>query len=110
MTKKRRIGLANFRKHKDEIREMYVQGYPIIYIYEHFSEKVDLKRTRFYELMNKEIIDDNKTEKAKYKNKSVQQKNSQQISPKREKTDPFRQKKEPIHNPTMTDERRKELF
>ena len=112
MTKKRRIGLVNFRQYKDEIKEMYDKGFPIIHIFESFSDKVGVKKTQFYELMNKEIIKKNKPANIEPKVKSIQHKNQQRnnIDYKSDNTDPFRQKRKPIHNPTMTDERRKELF
>ncbi|MCG6459638.1 hypothetical protein K6U44_04085 [Vibrio parahaemolyticus] len=125
MTKKRGLGLVQFRKNLDKINEMHQQGYPVMHIYNEISENIDIKKSQFYELFDREI-----------KNKEVPQKKKTSVQPQRNapstkavKTapqqtvtkpthsttdekprDPYRRKTKPIHNPTMTPERRKELF
>ncbi len=125
MVKKRGLGLVQFRENLEKINEMHQQGYPVMHIYNEISENIDIKKSQFYELFDREI-----------KNKEVPQKKKTSVQPQRNapntkaaKTapqqtvtkpthsttdekprDPYRRKTKAIHNPSMTPERRKELF
>ncbi|EPT9251239.1 TraK family protein [Photobacterium damselae] len=105
--KKARNGRANFYSLKEEILLLVKSGHTGQYIYNALSSdnKLTISYPQFQRYLS-ELKSDGTNSKVKHAPKKL----TKQTLPKREKTDPFRQKKEPIHNPTMTDERRKELF
>lgn len=98
-----------FLQHKDAIENRLSELYFIKNTYNEFKEKeiINFSYEQFRTLCNKFILG-----KDKKKNPTTQNKQHNKFSDKSSnKPDPFRRKRsEPIHNPTMTDERRKELF
>lgn len=121
MAKKRGLGLVQFRKNLEKITEMHQQGYPVMHIYNEISEKIDIKKSQFYELFDREIRNNEKSTKKKTSTQnpkvtpSVKPNKLPQVTTTRSNADekprdPFRRKTKTIHNPSMTPERRKELF
>ena len=102
-----RNGRANFYSLKDEILSLIQVGHTGSYIFNILS--ADNKLTISYPQFQR-YLSELKSNGTNSKIKSVQNKSTKQIPSKREKTDPFRENIKPIHNPTMTDERRKKLF
>lgn len=97
-----------FLKHKDAIEKRLSELYFIKNTYNEFKEKeiINFSYEQFRTLCNKFILGKNKK-----KNPITPNKQNNKLSNKSaDKPDPFRKKRKPIHNPTMTDERRKELF
>ncbi|CAG23486.1 Hypothetical protein PBPRB1626 [Photobacterium profundum SS9] len=104
---KKRNGKSEFIKNIDEITEKINKGINGVRIYESLNEegKVSFGYSQFQRYLNSIIGNkDKKTHSEQYK----APKNA--INPAPIKNDSFRRKKNVIHDPTMTDERRKELF
>lgn len=92
----RGMGLVQFRAHKETILDLKKKGYSKKLVYQALEDKFEISYCQFTRLWDKEF----RVTTAKKK-----------ISPERNsERDPFRQQRKPIHNPTMTDERRKQLF
>ncbi|AWG82252.1 TraK family protein [Vibrio parahaemolyticus] len=121
--------LSEFMKNKATIEQALEEHYVIKFAYQALNEKGVITCTydNFRKLCNKHILDKQK-EKPINKRPSVQpQRNAPntkaaKTAPQQTVTkpthsttdekprDPYRRKTKPIHNPSMTPERRKELF
>ncbi|HIF9170116.1 TPA: hypothetical protein ACX6PO_002861 [Photobacterium damselae] len=103
--------LSEFMQNKEFITETINKYYVIKIAYQILYDKEIIHCTydNFRRLCNQHILN---KEANNQSNKKIQSQPQpmKKISAKQDKTDPFRQKRKPIHNPTMTDERRKELF
>ncbi len=99
---RRGMGLVQFRAKKETILKLKEQGYGKKLIYTELKEHFDISYSQFTRIWDKEL------------NESISK--AKPTQPKRigsntdKPKDPFRRKTKPIHNPTMTAERRKELF
>ncbi|HHY0408098.1 hypothetical protein CGG92_25250 [Vibrio parahaemolyticus] len=115
-----------FLKHKDAIEKRLSELYFIKNTYIEFKERGDINFTyeQFRTLCNKFILNKQKetpnnkrpsVQPLKTTPPSVKPNKPPQVSTTKSNTDekprdPFRRKTKPIHNPSMTPERRKELF
>ncbi|MFM2625877.1 hypothetical protein [Vibrio owensii] len=122
MVKKRGLGLVQFRKNLEKIKEMHHQGYPVLHIYNEISESIEIKKSQFYELFDREIRNNEKSEKKKAPPQTsnatpnTASQKSQQVQPEQKSNtnekpkDPFRRKSRPLHNPNISDEEFKNLI
>lgn len=104
---KKRNGKSEFIKNIDEITEEINKGVNGVRIYESLYEegKVSFGYSQFQRHLNSIIGNkDKKIHSEQYKP------SKKTINPAPTKHDSLRRKKNVIHDPTMTDERRKELF
>ncbi|HBB9961478.1 TPA: hypothetical protein JG851_004645 [Vibrio parahaemolyticus] len=121
--KKRRNGRANFYSLRDEITKLINNGHTGTYIYEALKEenKLIISYPQFQrylsEIKPKETPNNKRpsVQPLKTTPPSVKPNKSPQVTTTKSNTDekprdPFRRKTKPIHNPSMTPERRKELF
>ncbi|HAV1332669.1 hypothetical protein BTO19_22975 [Vibrio parahaemolyticus] len=118
--------LAEFMKNKSTIEQALAEHYVVKFAYQALKESgvINCTYDNFRKLCNKHILNKQK-ETPHNKRPSVQPSKTTPPSVKPNKPpqvtttksnadekprDPFRRKTKPIHNPSMTPERRKELF
>ena len=105
----RGMGLVEFRANKELITTLKTQGYDRKRVYEKLEGKTTLSYSQFVRIWNKEFSEG----KAKVK-KTMPTASKTTTPATREGTnhqrDPFRRQTRVLHDPRMTDERRKEIF
>lgn len=107
-------GLIQFRENKVLIEELKTKGYDRKRIYIKLTEHIGISYTQFTRIWKKEFNENTQNKSPDIKT----QRTIQNPSPKQTKNTPttplqkdiFRQPQKVLHNPSMTDERRKELF
>lgn len=96
------MGLVEFRANLEVITQQRNQGYTKKYIHEHLAGKITLSYAQFARIWSREF-----NEKPETKKKNIASQPQSRTPPTR---DIFRKESKVLHNPSMTDERRKELF
>ncbi|MCS2161567.1 hypothetical protein MUU47_10630 [Scandinavium sp. H11S7] len=102
------MGLVEFRANLELITTLKTQGYDRKRVYEKLGGKTTLSYSQFVRIWNREfnetkVVKQQTTTSQKAGNQARNNRSSQQ-------RDPFRRQTRVLHDPTMTDERRKEMF
>ena len=105
------MGLIQFRENKTTIDDFRNRGYDKKKIYEQLEQNITISYVQFTRIWNKEYGETpqkNATERRPVTKHLVAKKTTPSTPP--QSGDIFRNKPKVIHNPSMTEERKKELF